>query len=96
MKDFMNFIREHGVIGLAIGFIFGTSVSKVVTSFVGNIVQPIIGAIFGSSRGLQAWTWGSIMIGNFLVTIIDFTIIIAVVYCVFKKLNLKNLDKTNK
>ncbi len=43
MQDFLNFIREQGIIGLATGFILGGAVSKVVSSLVGDIIQPIIG-----------------------------------------------------
>ena len=39
MKGFLTFIREQGVIGLAIGFILGGAVSKVVAAFV-NTESP--------------------------------------------------------
>lgn len=34
MKGFLNFIREQGVVGLAVGFILGGAVSKVVSAIV--------------------------------------------------------------
>ena len=43
MKGFLTFIREQGIIGLAMGFVLGGSVSKLVTSFVNDIINPIIG-----------------------------------------------------
>jgi large conductance mechanosensitive channel len=43
MKGFLNFIREQGVVGLAVGFILGGSVSKVVTSLVTDIINPVLG-----------------------------------------------------
>lgn len=39
---FFQFIREQGVMGLALGFILGTAVSKVVISFSNDIINPII------------------------------------------------------
>ncbi len=91
--EFVTFIREQGVMGLAIGFILGGSVSKVVASLVQDIIQPAIGLIFGSTQGLKALHLGPVMIGNFLAVFIDFMIVAAVVYFVFKKLKLDRLDK---
>ncbi len=91
--EFVTFIREQGVMGLAIGFILGGSVSKVVTSLVQDLIQPVIGLIFGSTQGLKALHLGPVMIGNFLAVFIDFMIVAAVVYFVFKKLKLDRIDK---
>jgi large conductance mechanosensitive channel len=89
---FINFVREQGVIGLAIGFILGGSVSKVVTSLVTDIIQPTIGLMFGSTKGLTALHLGPVMVGNFLAVLIDFLIIAAVVFFAFKGLGLDKLD----
>ena len=92
MQDFIKFIREQGVVGLAIGFILGGAVSKVVSSLVGDIIQPIIGMIFGSNEGLASMSLGPVMLGNFITVLIDFVIVAAVVYFIFKKLNFEKLD----
>lgn len=93
LMGFLDFIREQGVVGLAIGFVIGGSVSKLVASLVADIVQPSIGLLFGSSEGLTALHYKSIMYGNFLAILIDFIIIAAVVYFGFKLLRLEKLDK---
>jgi len=49
---FLNFIREQGVVGLAVGFAIGGGVSKLVTSFATDIVNPSIAGLFGLT-GLQ-------------------------------------------
>lgn len=92
MKEFIQFIREQGVVGLAIGFILGGAVSKVVSSIVGDIINPLIGAIFGSTSGLAYITLGPVQIGNFIAVLIDFIIVAAVVFFIFKKLNLEQMD----
>lgn len=89
---FLQFIRQQGVVGLAIGFIIGGAISKLVASFVGDIVQPFIGLIFGSTKGLTELHWGPLMYGDFLATLIDFFIVSAVVYFGFKALRLHKLD----
>ena len=91
--EFVTFIREQGVMGLAIGFILSGAVTKVVTSLVQDIIQPLIGLIFGSTQGLKAFKLGPVMFGNFLAVFIDFAIVAAVVYFVFKKLKLDRIDK---
>ena len=92
IQGFVQFIREQGVVGLAIGFVLGGSTSKVVTSLVNDIIQPSIGLIFGSVDGLKSFQVGPVMVGNFLSNIIDFVIIAAVVYFAFKGLGLDRLD----
>lgn len=92
LRDFVTFVRKQGVVGLAIGFILGSAVNKVVTSFVTDIVQPIIGLLFGSVEGLAAAKYGPVAYGSFLVTMIDFVVLAAVVYFIFKKIGLENLD----
>ncbi|MBM3897539.1 MAG: MscL family protein [Thaumarchaeota archaeon] len=40
-NEFMDFIGKAGVLGLAIGFIMGNYVSKVVSALVADIIMPI-------------------------------------------------------
>ncbi|MEK7557583.1 MAG: MscL family protein, partial [Patescibacteria group bacterium] len=42
-KEFGRFVSEQGVLGLAIGFIFGVAISDLVSSLVSDIVDPILG-----------------------------------------------------
>lgn len=93
MKGFIDFIREQGVVGLAIGFILGGAVSKLVASLVNDLIQPLIGMVFGSSEGLASLSYGSLAYGSFLAILIDFLIVAAVVYFGFKALKLDKIDK---
>ena len=96
MAGFMDFIREQGVVGLAVGFILGGAVSKIVTSLVDNIINPLIGALLGKvdltdkaiHMGTVALKWGA-----FVSTIVDFIIVAAVIYFGVKALGLNKLDK---
>lgn len=95
-KGFVEFIRKQGVVGLAIGFILGGAVSKVVTALVTDIINPAIGVLFGATKGLAdaSASIGStkILYGDFVSVTIDFLIIAAVVYFGFKLLRLDRLD----
>ena len=97
VRNFIEFIQKHGVVGLAIGFIMGGSVSKVVTALVNDLINPFIGLLIGNPDGLKA---ASFMIGNstflygdFIAALIDFLIIAAVVFFLFKGLGIEKLDK---
>lgn len=100
MKGFMEFIRKQGVIGLAVGFILGGSVSKVVSSLVKDIINPILGIILGAAGGLSTAHFkigtAKIMWGSFVNSLIDFLVIAAVVYYFVHGLKLDKLDKKKK
>ncbi len=97
MKGFIDFIREQGVVGLAVGFILGGAVSKVVASLVIDVINPILGLILGATGNIdEAYlSLGNAKLfwGNFLNTTIDFIIIALVVYFGVKLLKLDKLEK---
>ncbi len=99
MKEFIDFIREKGVMGLAIGIIMGGAVTKLVNSIVENLINPLIGFVTGAAGNLNelAYTmpltgvvfkWGA-----FISSLIDFIAVIAVIYFVFVKSPLNKIDK---
>ena len=92
MHAFVTFIREQGVVGLAIGFIMGGATSKIITSLVSDIVQPIIGLVLGSRFGLATMALCPVHYGSFLSNLIDFVTVAAVVFFVFRGLKLDKLD----
>lgn len=97
MKSFIDFIRERAVVGLAIGFVLGGAVSQLVNSFINDIVNPVVGLLLGQVHGLKessiSFFGADVMWGNFLVTLINFLIMVAVVYFGFRVLGLEKLDK---
>ena len=99
MKGFIEFIREQGVVGLAIGFILGGAVSKVVSALVEDIINPVVGILLGAVGGLEGAVLkigsAEIKYGHFTGALIDFVIIAFVVYYIFKGLESK-IDKKKK
>ena len=97
MKGFIDFVREQGVVGLAVGFILGGAVSKVVASLVNDLINPLLGIVLGAAGDLKdayiAVGSAKIMWGNFINTVIDFAVIALVVYFGVKVLKLDSLDK---
>ena len=54
---FLNFVRQQGVIGLAVGLAIGTAAGASVKSIVEGFINPLINLIVGSQEGLMAATW---------------------------------------
>lgn len=95
-KSFVEFIREQGVVGLAIGFLLSGAVSSTVTSLVNNVINPIIGLALGKvnlSDKMVIIGASTVKYGAFVSSIIDFIIIAAVIFFIFKGLRLDRLDK---
>lgn len=93
VAGFIDFVRERGVMGLAIGFVLGGAVSKITTSLSSDILNPLIAYIFGGTGRLGDIMIGTIGIGKFLAAVLDFFILALVVYLIFKMLRLDKLDK---
>ena len=54
---FMNFIREQGVIGLAVGLAIGTAAGDTVKKLVEGFITPFVQFIVGSADGLETAVW---------------------------------------
>lgn len=97
MKGFLEFIKEQGVIGLAVGFILGGAIAKLVASLVSDIINPILGIILGAAKGLDTAYLSlgpaKILYGHFISSLIDFLVIVLVVYYGIRLLRLVEPDK---
>jgi large conductance mechanosensitive channel len=97
MKGFITFIREQGVVGLAVGFILGGAVSKLVSALVDDIISPILGLGLNNVEGLKdayiSIGTAKVMWGDFINVFIDFAVVALVVYYGVKSLKLDKLDK---
>lgn len=97
-KEFLAFLDEYKIVGIAIGFVMGQSVNSLARSFVDNLVMPLaspflkVDAIATAVTTLGPFTfnWGA-----FLNELINFIVIAVVVFLVIKKLLVKKvLNKT--
>ena len=97
MSGFIGFIRKQGVIGLAVGFILGGAVSRVVSALVTDIINPIVGIALGEVGSLANASFSigpvTILWGHFISVLVDFLIVALVVYYGIKLLKLDKLDK---
>jgi large conductance mechanosensitive channel len=103
VKDFINFIRTQGVVGLAVGLVLGGAVTVMVKSLVDNVVMPPLGFLLGSSDGLKGLSWNMgkthggqnaiLHYGVFLNDLINFIVIALVVYMIVHLFKFDRLDK---
>jgi large conductance mechanosensitive channel len=83
LKGFREFLLRGNVIDLAVAVIIGAAFTAIVTSFVENIITPLIAAIVGkpdfSALVLHLGS-GVIKYGAFLNAVVSFLLIATVVY----------------
>lgn len=53
LGGFAGFIREQGIIGLAVGLAIGTAAGDTVKKLVEGFINPIVQFIVGSQKGLE-------------------------------------------
>ncbi len=100
-SGFMNFIREQGVVGLAVGLAIGTAAGDTVKKLVTAFIDPIVQLIIGSQEGLQAASFtveiagrkGEFMWGAFASSLITLIAVALVVYAIVHMLKLDKIDK---
>lgn len=103
-QEFFDFLKTFGIIGLAIAFVIGQAASRLVTAFVNDIIDPIIGFFLpaGSLETMSikvtnlAGSTTEFKYGDLISNIIDFLIIVLIVFLAYKQLSKYKLveDKT--
>ena len=101
LKEFKEFAMKGNLVDIAVAFVMGAAFNKIVTSFTGGIVSPIIGLIFKSDFKDQKWILQegaldeagnmagevAIMWGDFVTNSIDFIIVAFVMFMLIKGIN---------
>lgn len=82
-EEFIQFIKDFGVIGLAIGVIVGQTTNNLVTSIVTNLISPILGKLVGIND-IKNWAPEGIKVGSFISDLINFVAILFVVYILIR------------
>lgn len=93
-KDFKKFVIRGNVIDLAVAVIIGGAFGKIVTSFVNDVVMPLIGTLLGkvdfkSLKWVLEPAMGdqpevAVYYGNFIQNIVDFVIIALVIFIMIR------------
>lgn len=95
--EFKKFVMRGNVVDLAVGIILGASFNKIVASFVGDIVMPLVGMILGRINiSALVLVIGPVHLkyGSFLQNVLDFILTAFGVFIIVKAINrLNNLKK---
>ena len=104
--EFRRFITKTNAIALAIGIIIGGAATKLVSALVEDLINPIVGLlvgnvdlanlkiVLGSAKNADGKVIeNAILYGSFISTLVDFVIIMAVVYILIKIFAKDMLDK---
>jgi large conductance mechanosensitive channel len=101
VRGFFDFLREQSVIGLAIGLVLGTQAKVLVDQLIASFFNPFIGLLL-PGKGTLAQKTATVTLGEktavfgwgaFVISLLTFVVVAAVVYYVFKGLRLDKLDK---
>jgi large conductance mechanosensitive channel len=93
LKGFKEFIMRGNVVDLAVGIVIGSAFAAVVSSLVEDVLNPLVGAVFGKPDLTGTWDItvraatatqeaSVISVGGFLNAILQFLIIAAALYFV--------------
>lgn len=104
IKGFVDFVREQGVVGIAVGIAIGLQAASAVDALVKQFINPLVGIILQGTdltditstvevgnSGPQTFGWGII-----LQAIITLLATALVVYLLVDKLGLTKADKKKK
>jgi large conductance mechanosensitive channel len=101
LKEFKEFAMKGNLVDIAVGFVMGAAFNKVVASFTGGIVSPLIGLLFDSNFNdlkyiLKEGAMNeagekvgevAVLYGEFLTNVIDFVIVAFVMFLIVKGVN---------
>ncbi len=101
VTGFVNFLREHAIVGLAVGFVLGTQVQTVVKAFISGFIDPLFLLAFPGNKSLSQRTftlsfdgrhadfgWGAMAYA-----LLDFLVVAGAIYLVIRLFQLDKLDK---
>ncbi len=90
LKEFKSFIMRGNVVDLAIAVIIGGAFGAIVSSFVDDIITPLLLAPALKAAGAEniaQLVWGEVKYGNFLAAVIKFIVIAFVLFLIVKAMN---------
>ena len=99
VSGFVDFLRAHAVVSLAIAFVIGLQSQKLVTQLVSSFIDPLFQLLFGKALSQRTFTlhfhtqaanfgWGAFVYG-----LLDFLFVLAAIYAIVKFFSLESLDK---
>jgi large conductance mechanosensitive channel len=85
-NEFMTFLSQYKVLGLAVAFIIGLYLGMVVQALVKDIILPPISLLLGAGGGsaFETATVGPFLVGDFALAVLTFIIVAFVIFLIVK------------
>jgi len=97
MSEFKEFAVKGNAVDMAVGIVIGAAFGSVVTSFVGDLIMPVVGMLLGGvnftdlayviSEATADSEAVAITYGNFIQTVLDFLIVAWAIFLAVKAMN---------
>ena len=97
LKDLKEFLLRGNVVDLAVGVIIASAFGAIVTSFVNDIITPLLlnpALEAAKVQNIAELAWNGVAYGNFLSAVINFLVVGTVLFFVIKAMEkAQNLRK---
>lgn len=91
IKEFKEFAMKGNVVDLAVGVIIGGAFGKIISSFIDDVITPLLLKPALDAAHLtkleELTIFGTVKYGNFLSAVINFIIIAFVLFMIIKGMN---------
>ena len=87
-KEFMAFLKEYGVLALAIAVIIGGKLNLLVTSLVNDLLTPLLFQPALEAAGVKniaELSYNGVLYGKVIAALIDFLVVAFLVFLIAKK-----------
>ena len=88
LKEFMAFLKEYGVLALAIAVIIGGKLNLLVTSLVNDLLTPLLfqpALAAAGVKNISELSYNGILYGRVIAALIDFMVVAFLVFLIAKK-----------
>lgn len=83
-NEFLAFLANYKVLGLAVAFIMGVYLGAVVKSLVTDLIMPIVSYALPPGTNINTYMVGPFGVGDFANSVITFIIVAFVIFLVVK------------
>jgi large conductance mechanosensitive channel len=95
LKEFREFALKGNIVDLAVAVIIGGAFGKIVSSFVADIIMPLINPMIPGGDWRTIEVGPGVMLGNFLGNVLDFLIIAFVIFMMLRVVsNMRRKEQT--
>ena len=87
LKDLKNFLLRGNVVDLAVGVIIATAFGAIITSFVNDIITPLLlnpALEAAQVKNIAELAWNGVTYGKFLSAVINFVVVGTVLFFMVK------------